>query len=432
MRPEWFEEYVRTWDPKLGWTREELKVLSRELLAVCELNGGTVYFDKGVAQELVKDHCLERVEAALNRLAIFYANHLKREKGVPDHAVVTDSFRASLPFVTAFTYVPKLNLNTATQEELESLPGLGKVTAARVIEARERRGGFRTPQDVEEVKGIGRDGFQKISHAVYAESSVIDPIVTSSAIATFLREPKFVSYVKVAKEHGLTLTKYRGAVGGGTKERLLEQVRGLRCELEQDAGYNPYKPLPGITASQLERRRDEVQRAQQVEDLAIHDDDMHGVVLDDSDYPYFLRDLLKAAKQNIRIIMFFMRFDEEGKYPTDTLFAELLAAHGRKVDIRIILDRDAEGEAINSRVVNEEAYQYLRKNGIAVIYDSVDRYTHTKLVVVDKLHVVIGSHNWTAGSFFAYDDTSIYVHSAQLGAHYGSQFEKLWTEYGGK
>jgi competence ComEA-like helix-hairpin-helix protein len=48
-----------------------------------------------------------------------------------------------------------LDLNRAGAGELESLPGVGPVLAGRIVEERDRRGGFRTVGELVEVKGIG-------------------------------------------------------------------------------------------------------------------------------------------------------------------------------------------------------------------------------------------------------------------------------------
>ncbi len=50
----------------------------------------------------------------------------------------------------------KVDLNTATMSELESLPGIGPSTALRIINARERRQGFRSLEDLLKIDGIGR------------------------------------------------------------------------------------------------------------------------------------------------------------------------------------------------------------------------------------------------------------------------------------
>ncbi|MBW3634169.1 MAG: ComEA family DNA-binding protein [Chloroflexi bacterium] len=49
---------------------------------------------------------------------------------------------------------PRININTATAEELDVLPGVGEVTAARIIAYREQNGPFRSVDDLIHVEGI--------------------------------------------------------------------------------------------------------------------------------------------------------------------------------------------------------------------------------------------------------------------------------------
>ena len=48
-----------------------------------------------------------------------------------------------------------LNINTATAAELEALPGVGPVLAARIIAYREENGGFRAVEELTKVEGMG-------------------------------------------------------------------------------------------------------------------------------------------------------------------------------------------------------------------------------------------------------------------------------------
>lgn len=56
-----------------------------------------------------------------------------------------------------------ININTATQEDLESLPSIGEVRAQAIITYREEHGGFRTIDELKEVSGIGDKIFADIS-----------------------------------------------------------------------------------------------------------------------------------------------------------------------------------------------------------------------------------------------------------------------------
>ena len=56
----------------------------------------------------------------------------------------------------------KINLNTATAEQLQSLPGIGPVIAKNIIEYRNKAGKFNKVEEVINVKGVGEKKFQKI------------------------------------------------------------------------------------------------------------------------------------------------------------------------------------------------------------------------------------------------------------------------------
>lgn len=49
----------------------------------------------------------------------------------------------------------KININTATLEQLTQLKGVGEVTAKKIIDYREKAGLFKSVQDLTNVKGIG-------------------------------------------------------------------------------------------------------------------------------------------------------------------------------------------------------------------------------------------------------------------------------------
>ena len=55
-----------------------------------------------------------------------------------------------------------VNINTATQTELEELPGIGPSIATRIIEYRDQNGKFKSVDDIKNVTGIGDSKFEKI------------------------------------------------------------------------------------------------------------------------------------------------------------------------------------------------------------------------------------------------------------------------------
>jgi competence ComEA-like helix-hairpin-helix protein len=56
-----------------------------------------------------------------------------------------------------------VDLNQATAEELETLAGIGPALARRIVSYREERGGFRSPEELTAVPGIGRAAYEQVA-----------------------------------------------------------------------------------------------------------------------------------------------------------------------------------------------------------------------------------------------------------------------------
>lgn len=61
---------------------------------------------------------------------------------------------------------PQVNLNTATKEELMTLPSIGEVRAEAIIKWREENGSFQSPDDLEKVSGIGKKTFADLESRI--------------------------------------------------------------------------------------------------------------------------------------------------------------------------------------------------------------------------------------------------------------------------
>lgn len=94
---------------------------------------------------------------------------------------VADNTRAALPLATA-TVSPlseerkspsrsrtagTLDLNRATEQDFESLPGIGPVLAGRIVDYRQGVGSFSSVEDLRDVKGIGKRKFERIRSLVH-------------------------------------------------------------------------------------------------------------------------------------------------------------------------------------------------------------------------------------------------------------------------
>ena len=63
----------------------------------------------------------------------------------------------------------RININTASADELEKLPGIGKALAERIIDHREKFGPFRRPEHLIIVRGISDKRFRALQDLITVE-----------------------------------------------------------------------------------------------------------------------------------------------------------------------------------------------------------------------------------------------------------------------
>jgi competence protein ComEA len=80
----------------------------------------------------------------------------------PGGVAIRPEAPGAAPEKTAFGLDGRLDLNAASADELEGLPGVGPKTAQRILEDRRVHGPFRKPSDLTRVKGIGPKTLERL------------------------------------------------------------------------------------------------------------------------------------------------------------------------------------------------------------------------------------------------------------------------------
>ncbi len=122
--------------------------------------------------------------------------------------------------------------------------------------------------------------------------------------------------------------------------------------------------------------------------------------------------LIAQAERRIDVAMFYLT----NKYVT----AELIAAHKRGVDVRVIVD----ATSAQSKYTKHEL---LREAGIPVKVENWGSKMHMKAAVVDGRAVAVGSMNWSFSGAKKNDENTLILHSPELAVEFESVFDRLWN-----
>jgi len=151
-----------------------------------------------------------------------------------------------------------------------------------------------------------------------------------------------------------------------------------------------------------------------------------GKTLADGEYPAHAKEMIKAAKKRITLIVYGMKVNYS--YPDSDIFA-LIKLMGdavkRGVTVRVILEQADYNTSINA--VNVEAAKELKKHNITVRMDPLSQISHAKVLLADD-EVIVGSNNWGHGGFALYHEVGIRTTNAAVVKEMAAYLEGIWTK----
>lgn len=144
-------------------------------------------------------------------------------------------------------------------------------------------------------------------------------------------------------------------------------------------------------------------------------------VVNDGDYYPLARELVEAANESIHVIMFYFKYDPgDPEDPVNELIWAMGNATLRGVELHVILE-----DSIHDNV---RAYNYFARIGANVTFDKNGVRTHCKLIVVDRLYVLVGSHNLTESALWWNHEASVLIRSREVAEAFIRYFNEIWAE----
>ncbi|MFT3817374.1 MAG: phospholipase D-like domain-containing protein [Rubrivivax sp.] len=294
--------------------------------------------------------------------------------------------------------LPLVEVNQADAAPLDALPGIGPLLARRIVDERHAHGPYASAQDLaQRVDGLGLQRLHRLRS------------VLSYAHPRRLRwAPRAGG--EWADDLRALLVMSPGRDGDERLHGLLERAATV-CAGSPSPDTRGLRPLRTAVAPPPPRA---AQRAPWVSVLA------------GADYVDRLPELFGAATTRIELLMFHIAL-ASAAHPTRRLLDALIAAGARGVAVRVLVDQDQPDDPYHSTVINSAAARALRDGGVAVRVDSRERLLHSKALSIDDALLVMGSHNWSAGSYFGFDDLSLALRAPALALQFRQRFDALWA-----
>lgn len=125
--------------------------------------------------------------------------------------------------------------------------------------------------------------------------------------------------------------------------------------------------------------------------------------------------MLANALDSIDIIVYEWKFEDNDKVSAIGLFNEaIFKAVKRGVKVRVI-------------TTSKKTQALLEKEGVICKVLTTNKTLHTKILILDRFHIVLGSHNYTERAFTENYELSVYFVCSDFENKYVQYFENLWS-----
>lgn len=161
---------------KIGFTQTEIKVILFLVITFIAGFGIKIYKENSTEEYKSYDYSKE------DSLFSFYRKNAEKNLEIEKHKGNKDKFDSKAEVLdfksNRFNEKKKqplpaeksIDLNTTDLETLIKLPGIGTITAQKIIDLRTERGNFEHLNELMDVKGIGKSKFSKIKKFLYIKT----------------------------------------------------------------------------------------------------------------------------------------------------------------------------------------------------------------------------------------------------------------------
>jgi len=320
-----------------------------------------------------------------------------------------------------------LGLRSATQQEIESLPGIGSELATDVRRRLAMRPPVRDLETLREIRGIGSERVEQLQATSYLEEPVaalVSPTMWAFASAPSIPRALAVfetSDVSFVFGDSNAIERRLPVADTGSYERFSTFIAFVT-----DCAQVSVSGAAGSLASEAIRWLNRHERRQQ---LLASTQKTTGALLMNDAYVESTKAAIEAATTSISLMVFLgVASDGEiGQAPLPLVEALEAAANRPGMKVSVILDQDDDGQPYKSALINRALVKRLQASAVQVKFDTKETLLHSKVLIVDRKVCVVGSHNWTRASFTRTHELSVRLDNAVVAGEYQDRFDALWN-----